>query len=308
MSIMKINSTVDGERLDKFLANNTGFSRSYLQRLISDDRIKINGMFVKPSHRISYGDEIIIDPPPARKLEAKPEDIPLDIVYEDDYILVVNKPKNMVVHPAPGNYTGTLVNALLYSCKDLSTINGVLRPGIVHRLDKDTSGLLVVAKDDYTHRKLAEQFKKHVVKKTYLALADGIIKNDEDIIITNIGRNPRNRKKMAVVENGREAITKYKVIERLAGRFTFLKVGIETGRTHQIRVHMSYIGHPIIGDTLYGKGENEFGVSGQLLHAYLLNFVHPATGKRVSFTAPLPVYFSDTLKRLNSKKLGTFVK
>ncbi len=303
-----IKSNEEGSRVDKFLAGSTSYSRSYIHRLIDEGRIKINDKIEKASYKIKTGDEISIDLPPVRAIVAQPEDIPLDIIFEDDYLLIINKPQNMVVHPAPGNYTGTVVNALLYSHKNLSAINGVLRPGIVHRLDKDTSGLLIVAKDDRTHRGLAEQLKDHQIVKKYLTLVDGVIKDDENIIITPIGRNPKDRKKMAVVENGKEAVTKYEVIERLKDKYTILQVNIKTGRTHQIRVHMSYIGHPIVGDAVYGKKTNEFGINGQLLHAYSLDFIHPITGEQMNFAVPLPDYFTEVLKKLNSKKIGMFSK
>ncbi|MDI6602409.1 MAG: RluA family pseudouridine synthase [Thermoanaerobacteraceae bacterium] len=304
---MIIKSYEDGIRLDQFLTTKTDFSRSYLQKLIKEKRVKINNKMAKASQKVKFGDVINIELPPVQTIETKPEDIPLNIVYEDDDLIIVNKPKNMVVHPAPGNYTGTLVNALLFSQRNLSTINGVIRPGIVHRLDKDTSGLLIIAKNDKTHKELAEQLKNHQVDKIYLTLVNGIIKNDTDIIQTPIGRNPKDRKKMAVVENGKEAITKYNVIERL-NKYTFLEVNIKTGRTHQIRVHMAYIGHSIVGDTLYGNKNNEFGITGQLLHAYSLVFIHPSTGEYMKFVAPLPDYFIDILKRLGSKNFSRFSK
>lgn len=305
---MIIKSNSDGIRLDKYLALNTTFSRSYIQKLINEERIKINGGSVKTSQKVKYGDVITIEPPPAQTIEAKPEEIPLDIIFEDDYIIIVNKPNNMVVHPAPGNYTGTLVNALLFSHRNLSTINGVIRPGIVHRLDKDTSGLIIIAKDDKAHKGLSSQLKNHLIEKKYLTLVYGIIKKDEDTIRTNIGRNPKDRKKMSVVENGKEAITNYKVIERINNKYTFLDVNIKTGRTHQIRVHMSYIGHPIVGDVIYGKKVNEFGLVGQLLHSYSLGFIHPITGNYMNFFAPLPDYFTKILKNIGSKKFSMYSK
>lgn len=303
---MIIKSDSDGIRLDKYLARNTTFSRSYLQKLIDEERIKINGKIIKSSQKVKCGDVITIEPPPAQTIEAKPEEIPLDIIFEDEYLIIINKPQNMVVHPAPGNYTGTLVNALLFSQRNLSTINGVIRPGIVHRLDKDTSGLIIIAKDDKAHKGLSSQLKNHLIEKKYLTLVHGIIKNDEDTICTAIGRNPKDRKKMSVVEDGKEAITSYKVIERLNNKYTFLEVIIKTGRTHQIRVHMSYIGHPIVGDAVYGKKVNEFGLTGQLLHSYSLGFVHPITGIYMNFIAPLPNYFIKTLKSIGSKNFSMF--
>lgn len=249
---MIIQSDLNDIRVDQFLALKTNFSRTYIQKLIKEKLVRINDKVIKASEKVKSGDNISIDIPPVEELKLVAEDIPIDIIYEDDDLIVVNKPKNMVVHPAPGNYSGTLVNALLYKTKNLSTVNGVVRPGIVHRLDKDTTGLIIVAKNDISHKGLAEQLKNHLVNKTYLALVDGVVKDDMGTIHTMIGRNPKERKKMAVVENGKEAVTTYNVIERLNG-YTFLKLNIKTGRTHQIRVHLAYIGHPIVGDKLYGK-------------------------------------------------------
>ncbi|TZE82028.1 RluA family pseudouridine synthase [Calorimonas adulescens] len=304
---MIIQSDLNDIRVDQFLALKTNFSRTYIQKLIKEKLVRINDKVIKASEKVKSGDNISIDIPPVEELKLVAEDIPIDIIYEDDDLIVVNKPKNMVVHPAPGNYSGTLVNALLYKTKNLSTVNGVVRPGIVHRLDKDTTGLIIVAKNDISHKGLAEQLKNHLVNKTYLALVDGVVKDDMGTIHTMIGRNPKERKKMAVVENGKEAVTTYNVIERLNG-YTFLKLNIKTGRTHQIRVHLAYIGHPIVGDKLYGKKKNEFGINGQLLHAHKIGFIHPAYGRYMEFSAPLPEHFTDVLKKLGSKKLSDFDK
>jgi pseudouridine synthase, RluA family len=304
---MIIQSDLNDIRVDQFLALKTNFSRTYIQKLIKEKLVRINDKVIKASEKVKSGDNISIDIPPVEELKLVAEDIPIDIIYEDDDLIVVNKPKNMVVHPAPGNYSGTLVNALLYKTKNLSTVNGVVRPGIVHRLDKDTTGLIIVAKNDISHKGLAEQLKNHLVNKTYLALVDGVVKDDMGTIHTMIGRNPKERKKMAVVENGKEAVTTYNVIERLNG-YTFLKLNIKTGRTHQIRVHLAYIGHPIVGDKLYGKKKIEFGINGQLLHAHKIGFIHPAYGRYMEFSAPLPEHFTDVLKKLGSKKLSDFDK
>ncbi|MCL2338289.1 MAG: RluA family pseudouridine synthase, partial [Firmicutes bacterium] len=275
-----------GRRLDLFVsAISPGISRSYAQKLIGQGLVTVNGLAVKPNHRLREADRVVVTVPPPVALELRPEAIPLDVYYEDANLMVVNKPRGMVVHPAEGNYTGTLVNALLYHCRDLSGINGVLRPGIVHRIDKETSGLLMVAKSDLVHEGLAEQLKQHTVTRGYVALAHGLLAHNRGMIDAPIGRDPVDRQRMAVnFSNGKKAVTRYRVLERQNG-FTLLELHLETGRTHQIRVHMSYIGHPLAGDTRYGPARPQLGLAGQFLHAYLLGFAHPATGEYLEFRA-----------------------
>lgn len=289
-----------GERIDKFLAEADGeLTRSAIVKLIEEENITVNGNVPNKNLKLREGDRIVIFVPEPVLPEAKPENIPLDIVYEDDDLLVVNKPRGMVVHPAAGNYDGTLVNALLYHCGDsLSGINGVLRPGIVHRIDKDTSGLLIVAKNDFSHRLLAEQIKEHSFTRKYQAVVCGNIKDDEGTINAPIGRHPTERKKMAVtMKNSREAVTHYKVLERF-GKYTHVELTLETGRTHQIRVHMAYIGHPVAGDPVYGGKKYLASLNGQCLHAYYISFVHPRTEEILTLSAPLPDYFTTFLKRI----------
>ena len=275
-------------------------SRSAVQQLIEDGALSVNGKPVTKSFSLKLGDVICVNVPEPKSLAVEAQDIPLDIVYEDNDLLVVNKPKGMVVHPAAGNYDGTLVNALLSHCKDsLSGINGVIRPGIVHRIDKDTSGLLVVAKNDAAHIGLAEQIKTHSFTREYRTVVVGNVKNDVGTIDAPIGRNPKDRKKQAVTDkNSKNAVTHYEVIKRFNG-FTYLKVRLETGRTHQIRVHMAYRGTPVAGDAVYGDPKKTYGLSGQCLHAAKLGFVHPITGEYLEFNAPLPEYFEDFLKRID---------
>lgn len=288
-----------GERLDKAVVALSGeLSRSATQTLIKEGKVFVNGKTALKSVTVKFGDEIRIEVPDPKTLSVEAEDIPLDIFYEDEYLLVVNKPKGMVVHPAAGNFDGTLVNALLSHCKDLSGINGVIRPGIVHRIDKDTSGLLVVAKTDEAHTGLAEQIKEHSFKREYRTVVVGNVKSDSGTIDAPIGRSPKDRKKQAVTDkNSKNAVTHYEVIERFNG-FTYLKVRLETGRTHQIRVHMAYRGTPVAGDIVYGDPKKTYGLSGQCLHAAVLGFVHPVTHKYLEFSAPLPEYFEDFLKRI----------
>ncbi len=289
-----------GSRLDVFVTENLAeHTRSYIQKLIEEGRVEVSGrLAVKANLRLAAGQEIVVRIPPPAELELEAEDIPLDIVFEDDYLLVVNKPQGMVVHPAAGNYSGTLVNALLYHCHDLSGINGVARPGIVHRIDKDTSGLLVVAKTDQAHSGLAEQIKSHTMPRRYLALLQGVMPEPGGTVDAPIGRDPKDRKKMAVVHvNSKPAITHYTVRERF-WEHTYAECRLETGRTHQIRVHMAYISHSVLGDPLYGPHKNKFGLEGQALHAALLGFVHPASGEVMEFTAPLPGYFQHLLAEL----------
>ena len=290
------------ERIDKYIAKCVpDLSRMMIQKLIEENQILVNRNPVKTSYAIQKGDSITITIPEAKETTLKPQDIPLDIVYEDDDILVVNKAKGMVVHPAAGNPEGTLVNAVMAHCKgNLSGIGGELRPGIVHRLDKDTSGLLIVAKNDKAHIQMSKQIQDREVKKIYIALVRGIISENEATINMPIGRSMQDRKKMAVTKKGKEAITHFQVLERF-DKYTLLKVKIDTGRTHQIRVHMAEIGHPVVGDMLYSNGKNEFGVEGQMLHATSLDFKHPVTQKPLHLEAPLPEYFEEVLKQLKNK-------
>lgn len=285
-------------RIDVFLNEIfEDMSRSQLQKLIEEENITVNDKIVKSNYKIKTSDIIKVCIPELKVLEIKAEDIDIEILYEDEDIAIINKPQGMVVHPAAGNYSGTLVNALLSKCSNLSGINGVIRPGIVHRIDKDTSGILVVAKNDIAHRSLAEQIKEHTVKRIYIALVEGIIKNDTGTVDKPIGRNPIERKKMAIVRNGRKAVTHYKVIERFKNN-TLIEARLETGRTHQIRVHMAYLGHPLVGDPLYGFKKQKYNLLGQVLHAKTLGLVHPRTHEYMEFTSPLPEYFSNLLKNL----------
>lgn len=283
-----ISESEKGQRLDQFLSlqKELSLSRSRIKKLIEDEKILLNNQSAKPSHRLKLDDRIKVVVPPPKKLEVRPEPIPLDVVYEDEDLIVVNKPKGMVVHPAPGNYSGTLVNALLYHCGALANLGAPLRPGIVHRLDKDTSGLMVVAKNDFSYQSLARQIKNRTVEKTYVALVHGVMENDQGVIEAGLGRHPVQRKKMSVLsKRTKEALTYYKVLEHFKN-YTLVEVKIKTGRTHQIRVHLSYIGYPIVGDPTYGKKGD--AIKGQLLHAKKLAFVHPRTGQRVEFESELP--------------------
>lgn len=290
-----IDSDYEGERVDKYLSVIfPDSSRAALQKAVEAGNALINGKPVAKNYRLRAGDRLSFSPLAVRPLDVTPENIPLDIAYEDNDLLVVNKPKGMVVHPAPCNYDGTLVNALLYHCPDsLSGINGVLRPGIVHRIDKDTSGLLIVAKNDFAHRALASQIAEHSFKREYRAIVTGHLKEDSGTVIAPIGRNPNDRKKMAVTDkNSKNAVTHYETIEKYVG-YSYLKLRLETGRTHQIRVHMAYLGHPLAGDTVYGHPpKNELSLGGQCLHAGLIGFVHPRTNEYMEFQSPLPDYFT----------------
>ena len=299
-----VNLTVDGEnsdlRLDKYLASQLeDFTRSAVSKLIEGGQVKVNEKTASKNYKCKAGDRVVIEIPDPVELDVTAENIPLDIVYEDSDLLVVNKPKGMVVHPAAGNYSGTLVNALLYHCKDsLSGINGVIRPGIVHRIDKDTSGLLIVAKNDTAHLDLAQQIKEHSFHRAYQAVAYGNFKEDNGTVNQPIGRHPKDRKKMAVTfKNSKNAVTHYEVISRYE-KFTHIRCVLETGRTHQIRVHMAYIGHPLAGDEVYGPKKVITQLNGQCLHAGELGFVHPRTKEYMEFTAPLPEYFTNFLKKL----------
>lgn len=290
-----VEEEMDGERLDAFVAEQVEqLSRSVVKSLINEGQVLVNGARQKASYHVREGDEINIEIPEPQVLELVPRDIPLEIIYQDEDLAVINKPKGLVVHPAHGNWDYTLVNALLYHVKDLSGINGQIRPGIVHRLDKDTSGVMVVAKNDIAHRGLAAQIKDHSIKRQYIALVHGTIKENLGTIDAPIGRSKNDRKKMAVVADGRSAVSKYQVLERFHN-YSLVKVELLTGRTHQIRVHFAYIKHPVVGDPLYGSGKKHFNLDSQALHAHLLGFNHPRTGKYLEFTSPLPQYFQDIL-------------
>lgn len=293
-----------GKRLDTYIPSvDTDITRTSAQRLIEDGNILVNGKNAKVSYKIQENDKISVEITEPKQIELKAQNIPIEIIYEDSDIIVVNKPKGMVVHPANGNPDGTLVNAIMAICKDsLSGIGGEIRPGIVHRIDKDTSGLLIVAKNDNAHVKMSEQIKNHEVKKTYIALVRGVFKENEATIDMSIGRSPSDRKKMAVNKNGKNAITHIKVLKRF-DKYTLLQVNIETGRTHQIRVHLSHIGYPIVGDYTYSNGKNEFDVIGQCLHAQKLEFKHPITQKDMCLEAELPQYFKDILDKLKDREI-----
>ena len=290
-----------GERIDKYLSEQLeDMTRSHIQKLIKENMVRVNGMAVKSNFKLSASDQIEVEIPELKEPDILPENIPLDILYEDQDILVVNKPKGMVVHPAPGHYTGTLVNAIMYHCKDnLSGINGVMRPGIVHRIDMDTTGSLLICKNDRAHQALAEQLKEHSITRKYHAIVHGRLKEDEGTIDKPIGRHPIDRKKMSIhCTNGREAITHYRVLKRFQ-QFTYIECQLETGRTHQIRVHMSSIGHPILGDQVYGPAKCPYKLQGQTLHAKVLGITHPTTGEYMEFDAPLPDYFQGLLEKMH---------
>lgn len=295
-----VDNDFNNKRLDVFLTKCAGEkSRSYIQGLISDGMVKVNGIVKKSNYKLKQEDSVEITIPDPVSLNIEPEDIKLDILYEDSDLIVVNKPQGMIVHPAPGVYSGTLVNALLNHCKDLSGINGVMRPGIVHRIDKDTSGVLVAAKNDNAHNKLAYQFKEHSITREYLALTEGIVKED-GTIDAPLGRHPVDRIKIAVVSNGRRAVTHYSVLEKFK-KNTLIKCVLETGRTHQIRVHMSYIGHPLVGDPVYGYKKQKFNLKGQMLHAKKLGFIHPTKNEYMEFETDIPPYFKRILNILRSE-------
>lgn len=289
-----------GVRIDKYLAEQLpDITRSYLQKLLKDGSVQMNGKPVKASTKTAAGALIALTIPEPEEPEILPEDIPLDILYEDSDVILINKPKNMVVHPAAGHYTGTLVNALMYHCRsDLSGINGVLRPGIVHRIDKDTTGVLIVCKNDRAHNALAEQLKEHSITRKYRAIVCGNLKEDEGTVDAPLGRHPQDRKRMAIVRSGgKRAVTHYRVLERF-GNNTYIECQLETGRTHQIRVHMASLGHPLLGDEIYGRAKSPFKLEGQTLHAMVLGFIHPTTGEYMEFEAPLPEYFEKLLEKL----------
>ncbi len=289
-------------RLDSYIAKKRkDLSRTMIQKLIEDGDVLVNGLTKKISYKVNFNDEISLNVPEPEKTDLKAQNIPIDIIYEDDDIIVVNKPKGLVVHPANGNPDGTLVNAIMAICKDsLSGIGGKIRPGIVHRLDKDTSGILVVAKNDKAHINLSKQIKDRKMKKIYIALVKGVVNENEATIDMPIGRSTKDRKKMAVRKDGKQAITHFKVLKRYQN-YTLLEVKIDTGRTHQIRVHMAEIGHPVVGDIVYSKGKNEFGVVGQMLHAKSLEFTHPSTGKKMHLEAELPQYFKEVIEKLDKE-------
>ncbi len=292
-----------GKRMDKYLAEQFPDStRSYLQKLLKDENVKMNGALVKASTKTCAGACIEVSIPEPVEAEILPEALPLDILYEDSDVILINKPKGLVVHPAAGHTTGTLVNALMYHChENLSGINGVLRPGIVHRIDKDTTGVLVVCKNDKAHNELAKQLKEHSITRKYRAIVCGNLSKDEGTVDAAIGRHPRERKKMAIVKTGgKRAVTHYRVLERF-GSYTYIECQLETGRTHQIRVHMASLGHPLLGDEVYGRGRSPFHLEGQTLHAMTLGFLHPSTGEYLEFTAPLPEYFEKILKKLRNE-------
>ena len=294
--IINVSDEETGERIDSFLSGKTEFTRTRIQQLIKEQNIMVNGKATKSSYKIEKDDEIAIEVPEAEMTEIKPENINIDIVYEDSYIAVINKRAGLVVHPAHGHYSGTLVNAILYHIKDLSGINGEIRPGIVHRLDKDTSGLIVIAKNDKIHATLTEMFQEKKIRKTYLAILKGKLNKSEGKVVTQIGRDKNDRKKMTVIDDitkGKTAITNYRVLSHNS-LFTLVKVNIETGRTHQIRVHMRHLGYPILGDSVYGRKDNE---KRQMLHAYRLKFLHPVTGNPMEFAGEIPEDFQRALKK-----------
>lgn len=296
-----VTEDMEEERIDKLLSSlMDSFSRSYIQKLLSGGHLLVNGQAVlKSSYKVKTDDDIKLFVPPAEQLNIEAEDIPLDVLYEDDDLIVVNKPKGMVVHPAPGHYTGTLVNALLFHCKgQLSGINGILRPGIVHRIDKDTTGSVIACKNDRAHNSIAGQLKVHSITRKYHAIVCGILKEDEGTIHKSIGRDSRDRKKMAVVTSGgKDAVTHYRVLKRFE-QYTYVECELETGRTHQIRVHMASIGHPLLGDEVYGPAKCPYKLQGQTLHAKILGFEHPVTGTYIETDAPLPAYFQHLLEIL----------
>lgn len=300
--VLNVQAEEEQTRIDKYLSKQLEtLSRSYLQKLLKEGQVLVNGSPVKPNYKVIQEDEIRISVPKDQEPAIEPEDLPLEILYEDQDLLVVNKPKDMVVHPAAGHYSHTLVNALMFHCKDqLSGINGILRPGIVHRIDKDTTGALVVCKNDMAHQSLAAQLAVHSITRRYRAIVHGVLKEDQGTIEGSIGRHPTERKKMAVhVRNGKPAVTHYQVLKRLKG-YTYVECRLETGRTHQIRVHMASIGHPLLGDELYGPKKCPLkNLQGQTLHAMILGFQHPRTGEYMEFTAPLPLYFQELLRKLD---------
>jgi len=303
---MSINLLIEEEqaglRVDKFLSEALpDLSRSYIQKLIKDEQIYVNGKKIKASYKVNTGDMLLVEEPELKEPDILAENIPLNILYEDSDLLIVNKPKGMVVHPSAGHYSGTLVNALMYHCKnELSGINGVMRPGIVHRIDMDTTGSLLVCKNDFSHNDIAEQLKIHSITRIYHAIVHGVLKNDEGTIDAPIGRHPVERKKMSInYDNGKHAVTHYKVIKRFQ-HYTYIECRLETGRTHQIRVHMASLHHPLVGDSVYGPSKCPFKLQGQTLHAKTIGIIHPRTREYLEIEAPLPEYFIDLLKKLEN--------
>lgn len=304
MSSWTVEKENDNNRIDKFINDRMAdVSRSYIQKLIKDNRVTVDLKPVKANYRVKEGERVEVGLPEPVSLDIEPQNIPLDIVYEDEDVLLINKPKDMVVHPSAGHMDGTLVNALLYHCKDsLSSINGVMRPGIVHRIDKDTTGLLIICKNDKAHNCIAEQLKIHSITRRYQAIVWNNLTADEGVVDAPIGRHPVDRKKMAInYKNGKTAVTHYKVLERF-GKYTYIECELETGRTHQIRVHMTSIGHPLIGDSVYGPDRQPFKTQGQVLHAKVFGFIHPTTGQYMEFEVPLPEYFENILEKLRNTK------
>ncbi len=297
---LTVDSEESGIRIDKYIADNReDLTRSYIQKLIQDGMILVNNKTVKANYKVTPDDSILIQVPPPVDLQINAEDIPIDILYEDKDIIVVNKAKGMVVHPAAGHYSGTLVNSLLYHCKEeLSGINGVYRPGIVHRIDRNTTGVLVVCKNDKAHQFIAEQLKVHSITRKYNAIVYNSFKTDKGTIEAPIGRHPIDRKKMSINKKGKHAITNYTVLENFTNRYAHIECSLQTGRTHQIRVHMSSIGHPLLGDDIYGPSKDSFHLEGQALHARILGFIHPTTKEYMEFEAPLPDYFTALLEKL----------
>ncbi len=303
--MQELNVDEKDKRIDSYIAEKVDISRVIVQRLIDEEKILVNGKKTKASYKIKLNDKITIEEEKPKETKIIAQDIPIEVLYEDNDIIVVNKPKGMVVHPANGNPDGTLVNAVLAKCKGtLSGIGGVIRPGIVHRLDKDTTGVIIVAKNDKAHINLSEQIKNHKVEKTYIALVRGIVKENEAKINMPIGRSQKDRKKMAVTKSGKEAITNFKVLKRFPkSNCTLLEVKIETGRTHQIRVHLSEIGYPIIGDAVYSNGKNEWNIQGQCLHAKSLKFTHPTSNKQIKIEAPLPKYLEEIIEQSEKREI-----
>ncbi|MCR5743636.1 MAG: RluA family pseudouridine synthase [Lachnospiraceae bacterium] len=302
-NLFVVSEEFDGERIDRYLADiNEDLTRSFIQKLIKNDEVLVNSKPVKASFKVSTDDNVLINIPEAITPDIEPENIGLDIVYEDDDVILINKPKDMVVHPAAGHYTGTVVNALMYHCgSSLSGINGVLRPGIVHRIDKDTTGIIIACKNDKAHNSIAAQLKEHSITRRYYAIVIGNITEDEGVVDAPIGRHSIDRKKMAIRPDGKRAVTHFKVLERF-GQYTFIECRLETGRTHQIRVHMASLNHPLLGDSVYGPEKNKYGLTGQTLHAYVLGFVHPTTGEYMEFKAELPEYFKNLLDKFRAGK------
>ncbi len=300
--IIDIVPEMEDERIDKCICNYMdSLSRSYIQKIIKDGNVYVNDMPVKANYKVRVDNKVRFIIPDNVEPDIPAQDIPLDIIYEDSDVLIVNKPKDMVVHPAPGHYEGTIVNAVMYHCKDaLSGINGVMRPGIVHRIDKDTTGSLIICKNDEAHNHIAAQLKEHSINRRYRAIVWGRIKDDEGVVDAPIGRHPNDRKKMAINErNGKRAVTHYRVLERF-DKFTYIECRLETGRTHQIRVHMASIGHPLLGDEIYSNAKSPYKVEGQTLHAMVLGFAHPSTKEYMEFEAPLPEYFEEILRKLRN--------